>query len=120
ARMLGVSPHHLVNIVASHRSSRELAGPPRGRAKEIDGLPFSGPRVPRPLLLLDTAPLEVVIKENLQVMGDGDLSRLPSLLVEVKHPLVAGLMVVVPFQRGHRSDSGARVGERLDDELVPK
>src|SRR5262245_16404618 len=46
AGTLGVTPHHLVNIIASHRGFCELAGPPCSGAKEIEGLPFAGLRIP--------------------------------------------------------------------------
>src|SRR5262249_52790848 len=79
-----------------------------------------GLRVSRTSLVLDAAPLQVVVKENLEVMGHGNLSRLAPLLVEVEHPLTGGLVVVVTLEGGDGSNSRTRIGERLDDELVPQ
>lgn len=115
---LGVSSHHLVNIISDHLGSRELAGPPRGGAKEIDGLPFAGLRVSAPLLLPDAASLQVLVEEKLEVMGDRDFPRLAPLLVEEKHLLARGLIIMMTLEGGHGPNSGPRVGERLDDELV--
>src|SRR5262249_1434014 len=116
---LGVPPHHLVNIIASHLRFRELARPSCSRAKEIERLPFPRLLVSRPTFFLDAAPLKILVKENLQVMGDGNLSRLAPLLIEVEHPLVGSLVVVVTLEGCDRSNSSTRIGLPIATEKKP-
>ena len=99
-----VASHHLVDVVPDHRGLRELAGPSGGGAEEMERLPFPSLRVPGPLLLREAAPLQVLVEEHLEVMGDGDFPRLAPLLVEVEHPLLGGLIKVVPLEGGDGSD----------------
>jgi hypothetical protein len=59
--------------------------------------------------------IEVAEDDLLQVVADRDLARFPTLLLEVQHPLVAGMIEAAAAERSHGAGTGGGVDQDGDD-----
>ena len=99
---------HLADVAGVHRAFGQLPGLADGAAEQG--------RVP--VGFLQSGSLEV-FKQNLgQVVTDGDLARLAALLVEVEHPLIAGIVKTGAAEFRDGAGAGGRLNKDGDDGAI--